>query len=168
MQEWICLEYRRFEMSDILIKEIQDIIAAPDTLKVLASNDKNGVPHVVFKGSIHVNEDGNLVYYEVLESAQTNKNLVHSIWFDKKVAINILSSDRQSFEIVGRPLRSITAGQEFEKTYVQLREAKGDVDLAAIWIIEPESIKNETFAVRVKEDEEKYPVLKHLDRQFID
>ncbi|MBR6222925.1 MAG: pyridoxamine 5'-phosphate oxidase family protein [Lachnospiraceae bacterium] len=154
-------------MADIISKELKDIIADPNTLKVLATVDKNGVPHVVFKGSFHVNEEGNLVFYEVLESAQSNKNLVHSIWFDKKVAINILSADKQSFEIVGKPLKSITAGREFEKTYIALRESKGDIDLAAIWIIEPEQIKNETFSVRVSEDEEKYPILKHLDRLFV-
>ena len=153
-------------MADIISKELKDIIADPGTLKVLATIDKHGVPHVVFKGSFHVNEDGNLVYYEILESVQSNKNLVHSIWFDKKVAINILSKDKQSYEIVGKPLKSITAGREFEQTYIALQQSKGDVDLAAIWIIEPEQVKNETFSVRVAEDEEKYPILKHLDRLY--
>lgn len=153
-------------MADIISKKLKEIIAAPDTLKVLGSVDKNGIPHVVFKGSIHVNEEGNLVYYEILESAKSNQNLVHSIWFNKKVAVNILSGDKQSYEIIGKPLKSITAGKEFENIYIALRESKGDVDLAAIWIIEPESVRNESFAVRIAEDEEKYPILKHLDRLY--
>lgn len=150
----------------VISDELKQIISDPETLKVLGSIDKNGVPHVVFKGSLHVNEDGNLEYYELLESAQSNKNLVHSIWFDKKVAFNILSSDKKSFEIVGRPLKSITAGKEFEKAYVAVRDKYGDVDLGAIWIIEPEQIKNESFAVRKAEQEEQYPILKHLDRLY--
>jgi hypothetical protein len=84
--------------------------------------------------------------------------------FDKKVAINILTKDGKSFKIVGRPLRSITCGKLFEKTYELLREKRGDVDLSAIWIIQPEEIREETFAVRIKEEEEAYPIIKHLDR----
>lgn len=153
-------------MADIISNELKAIISNKDTLKALASIDKNGVPHIVYKGTLHINEDGNLEYYEILESAQSNKNLVHSIWFDKKVAVNILSADRKSFEIVGKPLKSITAGRYFEEKYVSVREKFGDVDLGAIWIIEPETVKEETFAVRKREEEEQYPILKHLDRLY--
>ncbi len=153
-------------MAAIISEKLKEYINAKDTLKVVASIDKNGVPHIVFKGSLHVNEDGNIEFYEILESSRNNQNFVHSIWFDKKVAVNILTSDRKSYEIVGKPLKSVTAGKVFEKVYVSLREQRGDVDLAAIWTIEPEVVKEETFVVRVQEDEEKYPLLKHLDRLY--
>lgn len=78
------------------------------------------------------------------------------------MAVNLLGKNGESYEIVGKPLRSITAGKEFEAIYENVRQRLGDVDLGAIWIIEPLQIKNETFAVRVTEDEEKYPILKHL------
>lgn len=153
-------------MADIISEELKEYISAKDTLKVVASIDKNGIPHVVFKGSLHVNEEGNLEFYEVLESSRNNQNFVHSIWFDKKVAVNILTNNGKSYEIVGKPLKSVTAGKKFEKVYVSLREKLGDVDLAAIWTIEPEVVKEETFVVRVQEDEKKYPLLKHLDRLY--
>jgi hypothetical protein len=150
---------------DIFIdKELADKINAPDTIKAVATVSKDGIPHVVFKGSLKVAEDGRIEFYELIESSKNGKNLVYSIWFDKKVAINILTKDGKSFEIVGRPLRSITCGKLFEKTYELLREKRGDVDLSAIWIIQPEEIREETFAVRIKEEEEAYPIIKHLDR----
>lgn len=151
-------------MSEILSKEIIDIINEKDTRKVLATIDKNGIPHVVFKGSIHVNDAQNLVLYEILESSATNRNLVYSIWFDKLVAVNILSKDGISYEIIGKPVRSITAGQEFEQTYVAVREKLGDVELAAIWVIEPIAVRDENLRSRFLKQEEEYPILKHLDR----
>lgn len=151
-------------MAKILSQELIDIINDKATRKVLATADKNGIPHAVYKGSLHVNEKGNLVHYEILESSASNRNLVYSIWFDKKVAVNVLGNDGTSYEIIGKPVRSITAGKEFEQTYIALREKFGDIDLGAIWEIEPLSVKNETFNNRIQEDEAAYPILKHLDR----
>lgn len=150
----------------VINDELKAIIDDPGTFKVLGSVDKNGIPHVTYKNSIRVNDDGNLEYYEILESAQSNKNMVYSIWFDKKVSINILSKEKESYEIIGKPVKSITSGKEFEKTYEALRQSKGDIDLAAIWVIQPETVKNETFSVRIAEDEKRYPIIKHLDRLF--
>lgn len=47
-------------MAAIISEKLKEYINAKDTLKVVASIDKNGVPHIVFKGSLHVNEDGNI------------------------------------------------------------------------------------------------------------
>jgi DNA-directed RNA polymerase subunit N (RpoN/RPB10) len=134
------------------------------TIKAIATISKNGVPHIVYKGSIMANDDGNIVFYELIESSRNGQNLVYSIWFNKKVAINILDSEKNSYEIVGHPARCITCGHEFEEVYKKIREKLGDIDLSAIWIIEPEDIREETFSVRRQQDEERYPVIKHLDR----
>ncbi len=149
-------------------EKLRAIINKPDTLKAVATIDKNGVPHVVFKGSVGASDDGNIYFYELLESSRNGQNLVHSIWFGKKVAINVLDGDRNSYEIVGKPVKCITSGREFEKVYIAVRERLGDVDLSAIWIVEPETVTNETFKVRFSEQEEKYPILKHLDRLVVE
>lgn len=143
-----------------LAKKIND----SSTIKAIATIGKDGVPHVVYKGSLMVNEEGNIAFYELLESSQNGRNLVYSIWFNKKVAINILDTNHNSYEIIGRPARCITCGKEFEDVYKKVREKLGDVDLSAIWIIEPEEIREETFLVRKQQEEEEYPIIKHLDR----
>jgi hypothetical protein len=122
------------------------------------------VPHVVYKGSIHVNDEGNIVLYELLESSRNGQNLVYSIWFDKKVVISILDEEKNSYEILGHPARCITCGKEFEEVYKKLRKERGDIDLAAIWVIEPDEVQNESFPVRKKEEETEYPIICHLDR----
>lgn len=145
-------------------KELAEIINSKETIKVLATNDKSGIPHAVFKGSIHVNEDGNIEFWELLESSQTQQNLVAGIWFNKLVAVSVLGRDKKSYQIKGYPVECIDSGRYFEKVYKEAQELLGDVDLGAVWIIEPEEIREETFKKRQQEDEGKYPILKHLDR----
>lgn len=171
IRAWICCEFEKWEktgkeneMAEQLNEEIKALLQDKETIKAVATISPEGIPHVVYKGSLHADAAGNLVIYEILESSANNRNLVYSIWYDKKVAVNLLGKNGESYEIVGKPLRSITAGKEFEATYEAVRQRLGDVDLGAVWIIEPVQIKNETFAVRVEEDEKKYPILKHLDR----
>lgn len=152
-------------MSETISKELQDIIEDKETLKLVATVGKDGIPHAVYKGSLHVNEDGNIEYYELLESARDNQNFVYSLWFDKKISISILDKNKRSFEIIGKPVRSITSGKKFLDAYANLKNARGNSsDLGAIQIIEIEEIREETYAVRKQEDEEKYPILKHIDR----
>ncbi|MBR1865402.1 MAG: pyridoxamine 5'-phosphate oxidase family protein [Lachnospiraceae bacterium] len=149
----------------VIGKELLEILEDPQTLKCIAATDRDGIPHISYKGTLHVEEDV-IVFYDILQSSQINKNLVHAIWFEKKVAISILSKDRQSFHIVGVPFKCVTAGAYFEKTYERLRAEKGDVDLNAIWYIRPEQVRENTFSVRKAEEEQNYPVLKHIDRMI--
>lgn len=151
-------------MAGILTEEIKAAIADKDTLKSIATVDKNGIPHVVYKGSLHVDADGNLEFYDLLESSKINQNLVYAIWFGKKVAVQILTSDKKSYEIIGSPVKSVTSGREFEEVYKKLLERNPEGDLNAIWTIAPESIREETFSVRVQESARDYPVLGHLDK----
>ena len=152
-------------MSVELSEKIINALNNSDSVKVLATNDKNGIPHITFKGSLHYNkEQGYIEHYEILESSQTNSNLVFSIWFNRQAAVSVLTPDRKSYQIKGHPVRCITSGTYFENVYNHLQSEGKDIDLAAIWWIEPEEVKEETFAVRVFEDEEAYPLLKHVDR----
>ena len=145
-------------------KEIVELFKDEATVKVLATNDKYGVPHVVCKASMDINEDGNIQYLEFIESSQTNMNMVNSIWFKRKVAINIKTQDGRSYQIKGTPIRTHISGAIFEKYYRIVRQKFDDGDLAAVWIIEPEEVINESFEYRKKEEETKHPLLKHLDR----
>ena len=149
-----------FKLSKKVVEAINDV----ESLKSIATVDKNGVPHVVYKGSLHLDNDGNLVFYDIIESSQINKNLVYAIWFNRKVAINILSKDRKSYLIIGTPKQSVTSGRAFEEVYKKLQEKRPDGDLNAIWTIIPESEKEETFSVRVEESAREFPILGHLDR----
>lgn len=149
-----------------LDEKVREILNDPYSIKMLATVDKDGNPHIVVKKSIHVNEDGYIEYLELIESSQTNKNMVHSIWFSKTVAVNVQSGNI-SYQIKGIPHRAIIAGQQFEKEYDRIRKKLGDVDLSAVWLIEPTEVIEESFEKRRKEEEEAHPILKHLDRLVV-
>ncbi|MDR2922209.1 MAG: hypothetical protein LBU85_02560 [Treponema sp.] len=144
-------------------EKAQALLTDPESKKALASVGRDGRPHVVFKGSLTV-DNGNIRFFELIETSQTNKNLTYSLWFGKEVAINVIK-DRTSFLIRGVPVRAIVSGKEFEEAYVQIKNKLGnDRDLSTVWIIKPTEVSEETFSVRQDEEREKYPLVGHLDR----
>ena len=151
-------------MPILINKEVKELLSDKETLKVLATTDASGVPHAVIKQSLFLNENGQLAYLELIESSKTNKNLVASIWFNQKVSIVLKGKDGQSYEIIGTPVRALVTGPVFQKHYVEVRQKLGDVDLAAVWIINPESVRNQSFVVRRDEEDIRHPTFKHLDR----
>lgn len=145
-----------------LDETVKSLLRDFDTVKILATVDQDGKPHVTCKDSIRLNNKGNLEYDEFIESSQTNKNLVFAIWFRKQVAINILGRNKTSYQIKGTPVKAVICGKRFEERYQKLKEEQG-ADLSAIWIIEPEEVIEETLAVRKAVEETLHPILRHLD-----
>ncbi|MDR3284032.1 MAG: hypothetical protein LBS97_02510 [Treponema sp.] len=148
-----------------LEEDVIRLINDPETVKAVASADKNGVVHLVYKGSVSVTPEGTIQFLELNETSQTNKNLVYSLWFNRLISITVAGKDRRSYQIKGLPVRTIIAGKEFERQYVAVRERLGgDADLSAVWIIEPREIREETPAVRRAAERAEYPLIGHLDR----
>ncbi len=145
-------------------QEIVNLINDPATVKVLVTVDRQGVPHAVVKDSFWINAAGQLLYLELLESSRTNKNMIASLWFEQKVTIVLLGNDGISYQIKGRPVKTHVSGPVFREQYVRIREKLGDTDLAAVWVIEPEEIINESYTARRREEEDRHPYFKHLDR----
>jgi hypothetical protein len=90
--------------------------------------------------------------------------LVRSIWFDQKVAIAVKGKWGMSYQIKGKPVKAHIAGPLFRQHYQGIREKLGDVDLAAVWVIEPLEVINESLSRRRAEEEQKHPYYNHLDR----
>lgn len=145
--------------------ELKEILADKDTIKVLASVDTEGIPHVVAKGSITLSEDKTqIIYLELLEGSKTNKNLIAGLWFNKKVAINVISKERKSYQIKGTPVKTLVAGRVYEEYYKKAQERNPKNDLAAVYYIDIEEIINESYPVRLEEEQRKHPLYIHLDR----
>lgn len=132
-------------------------------IKALATTGKQGVPHVVVDHTISVDANGNILYLELIETSETNTNLVNSLWFKRKISIHIAKDDAR-YEIKGIPVRSVISGPLFEHYYKITREWGEDVDLSTVWIIEPEEISNESYAFRRQKEIENHPLIGHLDR----
>lgn len=144
-------------------KDLVQLFDAPGTVKLLTTVDEFGTPHTVAKDTLSI-DASNIIYLESLESSRTNRNLVRSIWFDRKVSITLVGTDQRSYQIKGIPVRARVSGSEFQRQYLALRNRYGDVELGAIWEIAPDEIINESFAVRCKEEEIDHPYIIHLDR----
>jgi hypothetical protein len=147
-----------------------DIIALLDddtTRKVLATVDADDVPHVVEKRSLHHGGDGTIHYLELLETSTTNRNLVRSIWFGGKVAISLSGGDGRSVQIKGRPVKIHITGPLYLRHYERIRALLGDVDLAGVWVIEPDQVIDQSFAARKSREETLHPDFIHLDRLAI-
>ena len=151
-------------MAAQLTQEIIDLLNDRDTTKVLATLDADGFPHVVVKQSLQPGDDGTILYLELLESSRTNKNLVRSIWFDQKVAVAVSGKGGRSYQIKGKPVKTHITGPVFQQHYTAVREKFGDVDLAAVWVIEPEEVIEESFVARQAEEDRRHPFFAHLDR----
>ena len=151
-------------MSVTINEDTIRLLRDPATVRVLATSDPQGVPNAAFKGSINVDAEGRLYLLELLETSRSNRNLVHSIWFGRKVSVALRGAQGESVEIVGTPARCIVAGSMFEHYYRQVRERLGDVDLAAVWYITPLEIRDERFQVRYAQETAAHPLVLHLDR----
>lgn len=145
-------------INEQIIRAINDT----SSIKFLATTDKDGVPHLVAKQSIHY-KDGYIVYLERLEGSKTNQNMTYSLWFDKTVAINILSSDGKSIQLKGVPRKMINAGSIFEDYYKEINSIDNG-DLAAVYYIEIHTISNECLEHREMEHSIKHPLYMHIDR----
>lgn len=147
-----------------LEQELRELINRRDVIKVLATTGEDGSPHAVVKQSIQVNERGEIEYLELLESSESYRNVTRSLWFNQRVSVTVKGDGDASFQIKGRPVRIRICGPEFEQRYREVRARLGDVDLAAVCIIIPEEVREESYSVRFREQSDRLPVFAHLDR----
>jgi len=66
--------------------------------------------------------------------------------------------------VKGVPVKAIISGPVFSEYYTKVRQALGDADLSAVWLIKPVEIVNETYSEPKIEEESQYPFSVHLDR----
>lgn len=151
-------------MTATLSPDVIDLLNAADTTKVLATVDAAGVPHAVVKHSLHLGDDGNIHYLELIESSSTNRNLVRSIWFDRQVAISLIGRDGRTVQIKGRPVKIHITGPLFLEHYSRLRASDENADLAGVWVIEPDSAIDQDLATRRAAEAARHPHFIHLDR----
>ena len=144
--------------------DVIELLNDPAATKVLATVDEHGVPHLAVKQSLYVDVAGRLVYTELLESSRSNRNLVRSIWFGKSVSVLVSGSGGRSFQVKGKPVKTHISGPVFRKHYQEIRSLLGDVDVAAVWVIEPQEVIDGSYAARSAEEKERFPFFNHLDR----
>jgi hypothetical protein len=145
-----------------LDKAVLERLNELDALKVLVTLDEHGAPHPTPKGSLRWDGE-RIVSWEILESSHTNRNLTRSIWFDKPVAILLVTADKQAYKIAVKPVRNLTSGKDFTRHYEEAEERRG-LGIAAVWLFEPVEITDQSAKTRIAEEHAARPYFTHLDR----
>jgi hypothetical protein len=140
------------------------LLADPSAIKVLATTDEDGTPHLTFDDTLHVDADGRLVYLEFEEFSRTNRNLVRALWFTKRVAVQVWEPDGRRFQVRGLPYKCLIAGPRYEEYYRAGLGRRPDSGLASVWLIDIAELTEETPGVRAARDGEGRIPLIHLDR----
>lgn len=154
-------------MSEELRLHIGRLLDDPATTATIATLDESGAPHSVPSPFLRLEDKDWLVHLELLETSTSHRNLVRSIWFDKPVSLTLTGSDGRVFVITGRPYKALVSGPLFSSYYREVRARLGDADLAAVWLIEPQQIRDETYQFRKEREEALHPFHRHLDRLAI-
>lgn len=148
----------------ILNEKIKDLISDPDTIKIVASVGKAGTVSASVKQSLSLHDE-KLIFREFIETSESNKNMIYSLWFEKPISILLLGKDMTSYEIKGIPVEAVIEGPLFQQAYEVVQERfDGKYDLSGLWIIDPVEVRDKNPDTRFEEQYEKYPIVTHLDR----
>lgn len=148
-------------------KAISLLLDEPHTTKVIATTTESGRPYAVPSPFLHLDNEGFFAHPELLETSNTNRNLLRSLWFDKSASITLSGKDGSCFLIHGTVFKAIISGPVFSRNYENVRKKLGDADLSTLWLIRPEEVINESYGERKVEEERRYPFSIHLDRLSI-
>jgi len=99
-------------------KEVIDTLAAPDSAKMLATIDAEGIPNVVPVWSI-VSVDSQTIAFAELFIKKTKENLEKN----KKVAIAVFRGPMTGYQLKGDFIGFQTTGQLFENFSKKIKEA---------------------------------------------
>lgn len=136
-----------------LPKEVVDALRDSQTMKTLTTTDKEGLPHTVYKLSLTVLDDGLLGYLEMIERSRTYKNMLYHHWDKRKVAVSIYNPENGlAYQIKGIPTRCILEGPIWEMFRDQCWAMMPDAEPAAVWLISPDEVLNESYPARVEEE----------------
>jgi len=151
-------------MSTELRQQINKLLSNPATTASIATLNEDGVPWSVPSPFLRLDEQGRLVHLELLETSTTHRNLLRSIWFEQPLSITLTGQDYRVLVITARPYKALISGPVFSSYYSEVGARLGDADLAAVWLLEPQQLRDETYLLRKAREEELHPFHLHLDR----
>ncbi|MBE5916166.1 MAG: hypothetical protein E7273_04915 [Pseudobutyrivibrio ruminis] len=141
---------------------IKELISDKESLKIVASQNKEGVINAVPKGSVEVTGNNEITYVEILESGNSYKNIVYSIWFNKPVSITIIGKNKETYLLSGHVQRVLTCGTEYENYYRKYKETKG-FDIAAAVKIDIDSVLDLNINELIDKQRKEHPFYIHYD-----
>ena len=145
-----------------LNEELKSLIENKNSIKVVSTQDKEGVINSAPKGSLQISADDELTYVEILESSKSYSNIVYSIWFDKKVSVLVVGENKETYLIHGHVKKILTCGREYEEYYRKYQEARG-FDIAAAVKLTVEDVQDLNLAKGIEKQKKEHPFFSHYD-----
>ncbi len=131
--------------------EVKRLLEDPESVKVLTTTDKYGVPHTVFKASITALDDDFLAYVELLETSRSQRNMLQSLWFKKPVAVAIYKKGL-AYQIKGEPYRLVVEGPLRDRFFKEVWKQTPEANPCGVWLIRPKEIIDESYETQQKKE----------------
>jgi hypothetical protein len=147
-----------------LIHKARTLLVDSETVAVIATAGTDGTPQLTVSKHLELLDDGRLLHLELFESSETSRNLLRALWFNKQVAVILHGTSGQSLVLQGKPVKAHISGPVFRRYYETIRHRLGDVGLAAVWLIEPDDIRDDSYETRRRIEKERFPFHLHLDQ----
>lgn len=134
---------------------IKGMLEDPKCVKTLATVDKDGNTHCVPINSVSVMEDGNIAFLELLDTSQTQRNVLNCYWFKKGVSITIVGdwNKAEAYQIKCVPYKFLTQGPIWDKYLDMIWKIIPEADPAGVWLLTPQEIRDENYFTRRKGEE---------------
>ena len=141
-----------------LPKEITETLNDEETVKMLTTLDEKGFPHTVIKDTLKASEDGYLAYMELLETSQTQMNMLGSYWFKKDVSISLYNKKSGvAYQVKGEPYRFVYEGTLWDQFLQEVWKLMPDADPAGVWLIDPKLVINQDYKARREDQKRRRP-----------
>lgn len=153
VREGKLVDIQPVQLSESCKRELNSAAVA----KVLATADREGVPHCVSRDIAGVLEDeypGCIAFLEMLEGSRTSRNMLWS--YDRQRAVAITTINREtaaSFQITGLPYKYIYQGPLWLRFLNRAWEAVPTSEPAGLWVIIPTEERDENLVTRMAEED---------------
>ena len=136
---------------------VKTFLEDTNVIKTLTTVDSEGNPHSVPINSFSVMDDGNIAFMELLDTCQTQKNMLNCYWFKKDVSILIMGDwgKGEAFQLKGIPCKFLTEGPVWDKYLAMIWKVIPKADPSGVWLITPKGIRNQNYFVRRKGEEDR-------------
>ncbi len=142
---------------------LSQVLSSADAVAALTTVAADGLPTTVIGAEFALTKQGTLLYREFFESSVSNRNLLHSLWFEKGVSFAV-SAGETRLHGHGVPTHAHVAGSLFQEHYRLVTERDRDTDLAAIWEIRIDAIEDVSPRLLRRREDNQRPFFRHLDR----
>jgi len=123
----------------------------------------DGQATTVLGPEIFVTAQATVLYREFLESSATNRNLLHALWFEKRIVLAVSAGDT-ALNVHGVPTIAHVAGPVFQEHYESAQRADPEADLATVWEIRIDEIVEVSPGFLKRRQDIERPFFRHLDR----